>query len=196
MPKTGILILAAGASVRMGQPKQILPWKNSTLLGHAIEVANSISSTIMIVLGANAEKIKKQLPNQVKNILNKDWESGMGTSIAKGIAAFEQSADLDRVLIMLVDQPLIDVQYLQKLIDNANQNLNNIVATTYKNNAGVPALFPKKYFSELKLLNADYGAKHLMRKLEENLTLVDSNGKAADLDTPSNYQSFWERHGQ
>ena len=103
----GILILAAGSSTRMGQPKQLLPWKNSTLLGNTIETAKALTKNILVVLGAHAELIEEKLPKDVNRIINIGWNSGMGSSIALGVQQLERALGPERILILLVDQPLI-----------------------------------------------------------------------------------------
>jgi len=113
--KHAVLILAAGASTRMGQPKQLLPWGKTTLLNHAINEAKKISEHVFVVLGANKELIESSLNSQVEIIRNPNWENGMGTSITYGISILDKNEEFDSVLIMLADQPLLDSTYLNNL---------------------------------------------------------------------------------
>lgn len=157
-----ILILAAGSSSRMGQPKQLLPWKDTTLLGNAIRNATtSTAKAIYVVLGANAKRIQKEIVDgEIEVIENPDWQHGIGSSIGIGMKMLlKKDNDFDGILIMLADQPLIDKDYLNLMITSFYSQREHIIATAYKNRAGVPALFYKAYFNELADLKNDFGAK-------------------------------------
>ena len=170
--------------------------KNTTLLGQAMEVAATVSQDILVVLGANAQRIKKEVSESVKSVFNSEWESGMGTSIALGVQELERELNPEHILVLLVDQPLIDSTYLKEIMLNGQECPKNIIATSYQGRAGVPALFPKKYYKELKLLNKDYGAKNMMANYTHEIILIDSKGKAVDLDTRLSYNTFWKNHGR
>jgi len=171
--------------------KQLLPWKNTTLLGHAIQQANSISDSICVVLGAEAAIIQKTLPKTVETIINPDWENGMGSSIAAGVAYFQEKAiHPDGLLIMLVDQPLLDHDYLKKLCQGFNKEKCKIVATAYGERFGVPAIFDSSLFSELCKLNQDFGAKHIIAKYKNEVVSVYPNGREVDIDTIETYNQL------
>lgn len=186
-PNSAILILAAGASKRMGDIKQLLSYKNSTLLGHAIKQAISASNNVYVVLGANRDKIKKIIPNNVTIIQNKQWEQGMGTTIATGINTLREKGTYDAVLIMLADQPLIDSVYLKKMMEVFAENTHQIVATRYNSKNGVPAIFDKALFPELTKLDSDVGAQQLMKTHTQVIMSLDVGEKAIDIDTPESY---------
>ena len=152
-----VLILAAGASTRMGTIKQLLPWGKTNLLGHAIEQAKNITEHVYVVLGANASVIKTTIDKEIVTILNPDWQHGMGTSIAKGILEIANHKPIENVLIMLSDQPFLDSNYLSKLVKCHQNRTHKICATNYNGKSGVPAIFNKLYFPQLAELNADYG---------------------------------------
>lgn len=184
-----ILILAAGASTRMGEIKQLLPWKKTTLLNHTIAQVKEISKSVFLVLGANMEKIKPTVFNY-NIIYNSNWESGMGTSITTGIAQIEKEGSFDSVLILLADQPLLTADYYKKMILSYNKLESKIVATAYENKNGVPAIFDISLFKELKTLNKDYGARSLIQKYSESVKSIDPDGKAIDIDTPEVYKQL------
>ncbi len=132
--KIAILILAAGASTRMGKPKQLMEWKGTTLLGHAIDEASTIENSIIFVtLGANSDAIKSaHIQKDVKWVFNSHWESGLGTSIALGAKAIlENEPKIPKILVMLADQPLIDSEYLEQMISSFHIVKKGIVATGY-----------------------------------------------------------------
>lgn len=190
----GILILAAGSSTRMGHPKQLLPWKNTTLVGNAIQNALATRcEAICVVLGANAKLIHKQAihHHEIEVIENLAWQSGMGSSIAAGMDfILKKNRDFDGILIMLADQPLIDTDYLNKMITLFYSSTHSIVATAYKNRAGVPALFDKSYFTELAQLTQDYGAKELISQNKNEVLTLDPKEKSIDIDTESEYNQL------
>lgn len=191
-----ILILAAGNSSRMGERvKQVLPWKSSTLLGNAVEQANtSMANTTYVVLGAYEEVIKAEVKlDEVVIIQNTNWENGLGNSITAGMGHFfAKSLSHDAVLIMLADQPLIDSNYLNKMMGNWRGNASKIITTQYENRSGVPAIFGKEYFEELKNLNKDFGAKDIIASHKDSILALNPEGKEIDIDSWESYQKIIE----
>ena len=188
-----LFILAAGSSSRMGQPKQLLPWKDTTLLGNAIRNATSSwARTIYVVLGANTKNIRKEIVhNQIEVVENPDWDLGIGSSIAIGMnMLLKKDIKFDGTLIMLADQPLIDKDYLNLMITSFYNQPERIMATAYKNRAGVPALFDKAYFNELECLKNDFGAKELIAQNESEVFTINPYNKSVDVDTKSEYQNL------
>lgn len=187
-----VLILAAGASTRMGRTvKQLLPWKGTTLLGHAISTAKaSKADDVVVILGAQASQLHSMFEMSSVTLLeNKQWPLGMGTSIACGIAhLIDHQKKWNGALIMLCDQPMVDVDYLNTLIDTFADNV--IVATDYGERRGVPALFSKAYFHELAELKADYGAREVLQRHREDVIVLDAAGRTVDVDTPEDYKSL------
>tara|TARA_R110002167_G_scaffold26182_6_gene90268 strand:+ start:838 stop:1458 length:621 start_codon:yes stop_codon:yes gene_type:complete len=193
-PLCAVLILAAGASTRMGSTtKQLLPWKGSTLLGHTINAVLASGATdIFVVLGANAAKIRAehdQFP--VEFILNPQWENGLGSSLSAGMLYLsQQELPYDGVLVLLADQPFIDADFLKGMTAQFGQQRTGIIATDYGNKVGVPALFGKAYFAELSTLDNDYGAKEVLAKNKSDIFIMDSNGKTVDVDTMETYNKL------
>lgn len=188
-----IVLLAAGESSRMGRAKQLLPWKNSTLLGNAIQSAKqSKAKHIYVVLGAKATNIKDYHDDKAIHwVVNQYWKKGIGSSIASGTAhVLKTSASYDGILIMLCDQPLIDTIYLNELMDTFSKTDKGIVATTYKHGNGVPAIFDKMYFLELEKLTEDFGAKDIILKNLEDMVALNPKGKERDLDTMQEYNEL------
>lgn len=188
--KIAIMIMAAGASSRMGRTKQLLPWGTTTLIGNAIKNAKaSDACEVFVVLGAYADVIKKSIGLKEKDLIyNKDWESGLGSSIAHATKAIlTQSEDYDGVLVMLADQPLIDASYLNQMITEFYYSDFSIIATKYKQGNGVPAIFGASHFLELQQLNSEHGAKDIIRLNKNKLLSLDPKGKTADVDTYEEY---------
>jgi len=188
-PKIAILILAAGASSRMGSPKQLLKWGNSTLLNHSIKQAvNSKANHVFVVLGAHYNAINKTIHNQNITLLPyNDWKLGMGNSIAFGIKNII-SLNFDSVLIMLVDQPLVNTEYVNKLIKASISTNKPITATSYPTGVGVPAIFNKQYFNKLADITGEKGAKNLIEQELEKVNLITPKTPLEDIDTPEAYK--------
>ncbi len=186
-----VVILAAGQSSRMKQAKQLLPWGHSTLLGTAIkEALQSSSEKVCVVLGAKAATIQMQFKStEVSWILNKNWNKGMGSSISCAINYLLQSnMNYDGILIMLCDQPLIDADYINKMIATFKRSNKGIVATAYKHSNGVPVLFDKKYLEDLSSLEGNIGAKQIITANSNDVIAINPNGKEKDLDTMEEYK--------
>lgn len=187
------LIVAAGESSRMGRPKQLLPWKHTTLLGNAIETAQTISKdAVHVVLGANYEKILKTVSSKsAKFIFNPNYKSGLGSSIAHGVDyILKTDKKYEAIVLLLGDQPLLDSPYLDQIVETYKKNAIGIVATDYGHRAGVPALFDKKFFGRLSSLNEDYGAMEIIKKNAEEVLKLNPEGKAVDVDTIEDYEAL------
>ncbi|MFD1161993.1 nucleotidyltransferase family protein [Hwangdonia seohaensis] len=193
-----IIILAAGASKRMGTPKQLLKWGNSTLLGNAVETALKLPvKEVAVVLGANYNEIKKHIAHHPITILNnEEWQKGLGKSLAFGIEYMAVSKqDIDGILVTLADQPLIDQVFLNKLIDAFNKKTHPIMATSYKNKKyGVPVIFDKMYFEELRNLNDDFGAKHILKKHKASVKTLIPELENLDLDLKADYDILFKKY--
>jgi molybdenum cofactor cytidylyltransferase len=191
MPRTGLIILAAGSSTRMGRPKQLLPWGGTSLLRHACETAlQSACSPIIVVLGCDPESCCAAMEGlSVTIVINESWPKGLGTSIAVGIRKLEEDAPgVDGVLIMLADQPTVTPSLLGALINNWSPPVHPIVATLYGEEGGVPALFDRSFFPELRRLEQDRGARALIAREKERTLLINPRANLIDLDTPEAYR--------
>ncbi|MDC1162010.1 nucleotidyltransferase family protein [Tenacibaculum sp.] len=189
--KTAILILAAGTSSRMKTNKQLLPYKNTSLLGWAIKNAQkSEANDVFCVLGNNAAVISKKISaHQVKTIYNPNYKTGLSSSIVSGIN-FLKNKEFDHLLIMLADQPLIDTEHLDEILRLSQKNPLKIIASKYQKNIGTPALFPKFYFNELLKLQGDKGAKLVLQNHISKIVYHNNYKNLIDIDTPNEYQNL------
>ena len=166
------------------------------MISHAVKIGlNSICKPVVVVLGAYAENIKPEidkLPIQI--VENPYWETGMSSSIRAGIAAIKESnSNLDAIIIALADQPLIDAEVFNQLIQSYQQTGNIIIASAYDDIVGVPALFSNILFSELINLEGDKGAKALMGKYRDEVLTIEIPEAAIDIDTPDDYEKLFIR---
>ena len=179
-----VLIVAAGSSSRLGEPKQLLKWGDSTLLEHSITTATTVTNEVHVVLGANAEEISSHI--QIENVfLFQDWQKGMGASISFGLnALLEKIPDLKNVMIMVCDQPFVSKELMASLFQKHMASNELITASEYDGIVGVPAIFSKEIFTNLLALNADKGARSIISKYMANCTLVPFPEGLWDIDTP------------
>ena len=195
----GLVILAAGASKRMGTPKQLLTYKGKSLIRHSALVAlGSLASQCVAILGANAESILPEIAhltiNQklLKVVHNADWEEGMASSIRLGIETLaNEKGKLEAVIFMLCDQPFVDSEIINELIATFRKTKDSIVACTYQSDTiGVPALFAKEVFPALLDLRGDAGARKIIQKFADRLTTISFPQGDMDIDTPEAYQNL------
>lgn len=191
--KIAIIILAAGRSARLGSPKQLLSYRGKTLLQHSIDTAlESQASPVIVVLGSGKETIEKELEQKQIIILeNTAWESGMASSISCGINKLNTIApDSEAAILMVCDQPYVSATLLNDLINKHLESGQSIIASSYENTLGTPALFHKSLFSELSALEGENGAKSLIKKYSQQTGFVSFDQGSIDIDTRENYSNL------
>lgn len=176
-----VVILAAGTSSRLGEiTKQLLVYKNETLLKIAVKKALEISKDVFVVLGHEKEKCEKELEDFDVNIIyNPNYKKGMGSTLSLGI---KHTKEFNYTMVILCDQPFIPLSHFQALKKNIQNE--NIIASLYEKNKSpkVPAIFPKKYYDELLKLDADFGAKEILQK-ESCINIQLEKDFCMDIDT-------------
>lgn len=190
---TGIILLAAGASTRMGQAKQLLRIAGESLIQRAVKTALSTTyRPVVVVLGANREQIEPELlGSEVLKVFNPDWATGMGSSIATGLDfLLEQEPSIQQALILVGDQPLLQTDTLAALVELQSQTKALLVVSRYTDTLGVPALFTSALFAELTALHGAQGAKTLIQKYRDQAAVLDFPEGALDLDTPEEWAAF------
>jgi molybdenum cofactor cytidylyltransferase len=186
-------VLAAGSSSRLGKPKQLLLYKEKSLLQHAVQVAaDSIAGPVVVVTGAIAERIEKELMG-FKIILaeNNKWEEGMASSVCCGLNTLLHEAPLtDSAILMVCDQPYINTQLLNDLLATQQKTGQPIVTSQYENVFGTPALFHKSIFPELLALKGDAGARRIVEQHTHEMATVPFPGGIIDIDTEADYDEL------
>jgi molybdenum cofactor cytidylyltransferase len=192
MSKTAILILAAGESKRMGQPKQLLPYKNSTLLLEKIKQFQSLEQVqVFVVLGAFFKDIFPHLRDKpVTVVMNAKWQEGMGSSLSKGVELIQKKEVYDRVLITLADLPLLESSHYEDLIELSKSSGKRIIQTEYDDTSGVPVVFDKSLFNSLIRLKNEEGAKPLIEKYRKEVLKLNTETPYFDVDTSETYQKL------
>ncbi|MEH2306423.1 nucleotidyltransferase family protein [Nostoc sp.] len=193
MSDVGLIILAAGASTRMGTPKQLLRYGEQSLIRHVVQVANaSVCHPIIVVLGSYAERIKPEINSeQVHIVENPLFSEGISTSIRVGIEALNIiNKEAKAVVLMVCDQPFISPQLINQLVEVHETTLNPIVASQYADTLGVPALFNRTLFAKLTTLSGTDGARHIIKKYLQEVLAIPFPEGVFDLDTPDDYEQL------
>ena len=183
----GAVILAAGASTRMGVPKQLLQFGGEAMLRHASSAALEAGCRpVVVVTGADATASRKALRGlDVQEAENQQWESGISSSVRVGIEALvTANPQIAAVVLMLCDQPFVTREIIARLVAAHLETGRSIVASRYGGSYGVPALFGKVHFAELATLKGDAGAKRVIQKHLPKVHLVPFPEGEIDIDTP------------
>jgi molybdenum cofactor cytidylyltransferase len=199
MANIKLLLLAAGASLRMRSPKQLLPWGSQTLIEHQIKSLLETSNPLSVVLGAYSEEIINVIDKfQIEIYKNENWEKGMGTSISYGMnILLEKYPNVDGVLITLIDQPLLTTAHFKKMLNLFQEGKDQIIVSQSENGwLGAPVLFDKKYFDELLELKGDEGAKLIISKYKNSVQLIDGGAFLKDMDTLEAYHELLGKYTQ
>lgn len=211
----GIVLLAAGASSRLGRPKQLLNFQGESLLKRAVKTALQVKAGArVIVLGAGAGLLTEEIRPLINETrpparppadeahtpaeggkehraaiaLNRQFREGIASSIRCGVRYIADHYQADHLILMLCDQPYINAGHLRALIDKHKESGSKIVASLYANSKGVPALFDKTVVPELLELEGDAGAKKLIEKYEA--FAIPFSPAAIDIDTEEAYQAL------
>ncbi|NOS55680.1 MAG: nucleotidyltransferase family protein [Cyclobacteriaceae bacterium] len=188
-----ILLLAAGSSSRLGRSKQLVSIKGQPLLLKSMNAAiESGIENIIVVLGANEQEHHQVVKDaRVHVVVNADWKKGMGSSLKTGLSyLLQQTPNVDAVITMVCDQPLITSDQLKKLLAGYESLRSVIVASFYQGVAGVPVLFDRILFSELLSLPDDAGAKKMLQQHPELIQMVPFPGGEVDIDTEDDLRKY------
>ena len=184
--KVGAVVLAAGGSQRFGRPKQLLLYDGQTLVRRAARGALAVRGPVVVVAGREQEMIGLDLLGlPVTVVPNDDWERGIGSSVRCGLEALPEC---DAAVIVACDQPRVDGSVIQQLIAEHAKSGKPIVAAAYAGTLGVPALFARRRFDELRSLPDAQGAKSIILRHRDEVATVDFPAGALDIDTPEDYE--------
>jgi molybdenum cofactor cytidylyltransferase len=209
MRKIGAVVLAAGGSSRLGEAKQLLKLRGETLVRHAARAASEAGcDPVLVVIGENRDAMAcalgirdSRIPSSPGRgetagpvlIENVEWRRGMGTSIRSGLEQLPR--DVAAVVLLTCDQPFVNASILRQLILAWEETGKPIVASSYANTLGVPALFDRSCFEALLQLPDDSGAKTLIASRPADVCPVAFEQGAVDIDTPEDFERLAENHG-
>ena len=185
----GAVVLAAGKSTRMGEPKQLLPLNGRPLLEHTLANLRNVKlNEIVVVLGCDADAVWKRVDlHGIKVVENKNYEKGMGNSLGIGVSALAEATD--GALIVLADQPFVRPETYEWLIDQYRQSDAEIVIPTYRGFRGNPVLLDRSVFPEVMALSGDVGCRAIFGDHSSGIAkvAVDDIGIVLDIDTKDDF---------
>ena len=192
-PGLHVLILAAGGSTRLGQPKQLVMLGGRPALHIVVSNAVALAGhAVTVVVGAHAREMTHLLAHSPASVIvNRHWEEGMGGSLRFGVASLPPACEA--VLVVLGDQVGVTADDLKRLASAWKGEESLIAASVYEQHLGVPAIFPRLCFGELSELRGDRGARSVLERNSYRLLRVPMPNAAIDLDTPADLAALTER---
>jgi molybdenum cofactor cytidylyltransferase len=191
MPSVGAVILAAGGSSRFGQPKQLLTFQGESLVRRAIRAAMAAKcARVAVVVGDTQALIEAEIRVSGADVVeNPEWRRGLGTSIGCGLRHLIALApELDAVVLVACDQPYVEAETVAALVKKRASTGKAIVASSYANTLGIPALFGRSCFEALLVLPDDSGAKALIESRPDDVAQIEFERGAIDIDTPADFE--------
>ncbi|HTE40456.1 MAG TPA: nucleotidyltransferase family protein [Steroidobacteraceae bacterium] len=188
-----VIVLAAGSSSRLGQPKQLVKLGGRPVLHTVVSNAVAVAGhAVTVVLGAHAQDLTRLLAHSPASVvINRHWEEGMASSLRYGLASVPAAASA--VLVMLGDHVAVSNDDLKRLINAWRGHDTVIAASVYQRQVGVPAIFPRWCFTELAELRGDRGARVILERHAQRLVHVQMPNAAIDLDTPEDLAKLTEQ---
>lgn len=188
-----ILVLAAGASSRLGQPKQLVKLAGRPALHIVVSNAVAVSGhAVTVVVGAHAREMTHLLAHSPASVIvNRQWQEGMASSLRFGVASLPPACEA--VMVLLGDQVAVTADDLKRLVSAWRGEPSVIAASVYDQRVGVPAIFPRLSFSELSELRGDEGARRVLERNNYRLARVPMSNASIDLDTPEDLAALTER---
>jgi molybdenum cofactor cytidylyltransferase len=186
-PVVGVVVLAAGASRRLPGPKQLLRYRGETLLRRAARIAvEAACGPVVVVLGAAADRLRPELDGlDLRVVENRRAARGLSDSIRTGLEALVAKAEPDAALFLPCDQPGISTDLLREMVGAFAASGPPAVASAYAGTVGVPALFSRTLFAELRALHGDAGAKRVLQRHAGEIVKIPFEPGALDIDTPA-----------
>lgn len=188
------IVLAAGASRRLGTPKQLLNVDGETLLHRAARLALATApAQTLVVLGAEAAAMREAVADlDVRSVVCDDWQRGQSASLQAGVSALEDG--IEGVLVLLCDQVGLDAAHANTLLQAWHDAPTRAVASAYADVIGVPAVLPRAWFADVLRLQGDRGARELLRRREAEVVKIAAPALARDVDTPRDARGVtWKR---
>jgi len=190
-PRFAAILLAAGASTRMGRPKQLIRVDGETLLRRTARIAVEAGcSPVVVVLGSGAEEMHSELAALPLAItVNQDWPEGMASSLRCGLLSISGlSSAAAGILVLVCDQPLLSVEHVKSILRTQAAGNALVTASRYRDRAGVPAVFASQLFPELMTLQGDQGARELILAHKAQLETIAWSEGALDVDLPEDLE--------
>ena len=184
-PAHAVVVLAAGGSGRLGEPKQLVMIDGEPLVRRAARIAlETAPAQALVVVGARSDAIWGAIADlPLTRVACDDWSAGLSASIRAGVRALD--TEVDAALFVLCDQPSLDAAHLRALTAIWRLDPERAVASSYAGTLGVPAILPRSWFVDLDTLTADRGARDLLRARSAEVLGVRAAALARDVDLPA-----------
>jgi molybdenum cofactor cytidylyltransferase len=184
------IVLAAGGSERLGEPKQLLDWKGTPFIRAVVMKAIAAGlDQVVVVTGAFSEKTSKAVQGlPVKIIHNENWSEGQSTSVKKGIESLDQN--IGAAVFLLVDQPQVSSTLIKKLIETYSISKEPIIGTLVDGQRGNPVLFDRSTFADLGNIQGDKGGRQIFSKYPVRWMPWLDQIMALDVDNPGDYEKL------
>jgi molybdenum cofactor cytidylyltransferase len=186
------LVLAAGSSKRLGQPKQLLPFRGTTLLGWTIaqaEASDALDEVLVILGHASNTMLASVGLRRARPVLNPEFGEGCAASYRTGLAAADRRAA--GVMILLSDQPGVDVEVIGRIATAWRADGGKIVIASYQGVPGHPLLFDRQLFPDLAALHGDKAAWRLIDQHPEWTRTIEMGRRLPpDIDTRADFDSL------
>jgi molybdenum cofactor cytidylyltransferase len=194
-PTAGI-ILAAGASTRFGEPKQLLRLKDKCLLEWVLDAAlNSMLSRVVLVLGYAHQKILEALPEKLQHTrlgieINPHYQKGQSQSLRVGLSKVLNT--FPAVMFLLADQPLIDAATINCLLNKFWSSQKDICVPTFRGKRGNPSIFSQKFYKHIMKIKGDIGARQIIKTHPERVLEIEIKNPLlfSDVDTPEDFMKI------
>jgi molybdenum cofactor cytidylyltransferase len=190
------IILAAGESRRMGQPKMLLPWGNTTVLGHVISSyqASGMQDIVVVTGGAHDSVEKLVIEYGAQSVFNRDYRHGeMLSSIQHGLQfLFSERTGVEAALIGLGDQPQVQAGVVQRICDTFREGKSGLVVPSFQMRRGHPWIMSRSLWDDLLRLKPPQSPREFLTEYAGQIQYVEvgTSSILADLDTPEDYEKF------
>jgi molybdenum cofactor cytidylyltransferase len=195
-PPVAALVAAAGASRRLGRPKQLEPWGDDTLLEHVLSGVRGLEvGEIWLVLGANSEEIEARLDLSGCTVVeNPEWEEGLASSLRVGLDAILRLSRAELVVLVMGDQPELSPEVVKKLLSAHASSGRPAAVPRYRYTWGHPIVFERSLWPRIMSLEGDQGAKRLLQAHPDWVTEVwFEQPPPRDIDTETDVQDLRPR---
>jgi molybdenum cofactor cytidylyltransferase len=186
------IILAAGASSRMGTPKALLDYRGETFLDRLIRVLGGVCDPVIVALGYHAEEIRAKAQGRARFVMNPDPSRGQLSSLQTALAAVPDEAD--GFLFVPVDCPAVEQETVRRIVEALLSTDELLVIPQYEGRRGHPVCARRELIAEFLALPPEGQAKEVVRRHADRTHFLETldAGVLSDIDDPEAYRTLQE----